>query len=198
MTRRAWLPVLIIAGLGLTGCASGTSSASKPALSTAGAGESMAGMSMAPAGSAANSASKPTATALMICGDDIKGKVTQVLKLGASPATRSSFANELYTCTYLLPMGPLVLSVQHSESKAAAGHYFDTLRTKLAPAETLDGLGEHAYGTSTGIAVVVKDNETLKVDATGLPSVFGADRQKRTDLAYEIASDVLGCWTGDE
>jgi hypothetical protein len=27
--------------------------------------------------------------------------------------------------------------------------------------------------------------------------VFGVDRQKRTDLANEIASDVLGCWTGD-
>ena len=45
--------------------------------------------------------------------------------------------------------------------------------------------------------VVVKDNETLTVDATGLPAVFGSQQQKRTDLAYEIASDVLGCWTGD-
>ena len=39
---------------------------------------------------------------------------------------------------------------------------------------------------------------TLRVDATGLPAVFGTQKQKRTDLAYEIASDVLGCWTGDE
>jgi hypothetical protein len=28
--------------------------------------------------------------------------------------------------------------------------------------------------------------------------VFGPQQQRRTDLAYEIASDVLGCWTGDE
>jgi hypothetical protein len=28
--------------------------------------------------------------------------------------------------------------------------------------------------------------------------VFGPQRQRRTDLAFEIASDVLGCWTGDD
>ena len=43
--------------------------------------------------------------------------------------------------------------------------------------------------------MVIKDNQTLKVDTTGLPPVFGPEGQKRTDLAYEIASDVLGCWT---
>ncbi len=41
----------------------------------------------------------------------------------------------------------------------------------------------------------MKDNETLVVDARRLPAVFGAEQQKRTDLATEIASDVLDCWT---
>jgi hypothetical protein len=30
-----------------------------------------------------------------------------------------------------------------------------------------------------------------------LPQEFGANGQRRTDLAYEVASDVMGCWTGD-
>jgi hypothetical protein len=201
MTRRPWLAVLIVAGLSTAGCASNQQGAqsnpSHPAGSSTAAmpmspGETMAGMTSSKA------AAKPTATALMVCGDDIKSKVQQVLKLAGSPATRSSFANDLYTCTYQLPMGPLVLSVQHSATDAAAGRYFESQRTKLAPTATLDGLGQRAYGTSSGVAVVIKDNETLQVDATGLPMVFGADQQKRTDLAYEIASDVLGCWTGDE
>ena len=198
MNRASLLPALLVAGLALSGCASTTSQAAQPAKPPTSASSSMAGMAGTSAMAMTGSASKPTATALMVCSDDIKGKVTPVLKLKASPATRDSFANELYTCTYSLPMGSLVLSVQHSSSKAAAGQYFDGLRTKLAPATTLDGLGERAYGTGTGIAVVIKDDETLEVDATGLPPVFGADQQKRTDLAYEIASDVLGCWTGDE
>ena len=49
----------------------------------------------------------------------------------------------------------------------------------------------------TGIVVVIKDDMTLTVDTTGLPTVSGPDGQRRADLAFEIASDVLGCWTGD-
>ena len=39
---------------------------------------------------------------------------------------------------------------------------------------------------------------TLTVDTTRCPPSSGASSQKRTDLAYEIASDVLGCWTGND
>jgi hypothetical protein len=28
------------------------------------------------------------------------------------------------------------------------------------------------------------------------PAVLGAQQSKRFDFAYEIASDILGCWTG--
>lgn len=133
----------------------------------------------------------------MVCGDDIKGKVGSVLKLAKPAPVKTSFKNHLFTCTYTLPMGPLVLSVKQSSTDAAAGTYFDALRKTLPPTHTLLGLGTRAYATNTGIAVVIKDNQTLRVDATGLPAVFGSEHQKRTDLAYEIASDVLGCWTGD-
>jgi len=65
-------------------------------------------------------------------------------------------------------------------------------------AEPLAGLGERAWGTPAGNAEVLKDNQILVVDTTALPAVFGANGQERTALAYEVASDVLDCWTGDE
>ncbi len=142
------------------------------------------------------SSSTPSATALMVCGADIRDKVRQVLALASPPATSDSFADGRYTCTYRLPMGPLVLSVQQSASSAAANRFFAAERTRLA-GDTLPGLGEAAFGTGNGTVLVVKDSETLTVNANGLPVVFGSQRQRRTDLAYEIASDVLGCWTGD-
>jgi hypothetical protein len=95
-------------------------------------------------------------------------------------------------------MGPMVLRVQVAPSHAAAVAAFDADRTRLAPTETLDGLGERAVGSATGVAVVLKDDEVLTVDTTALPVQFGANGQRRTDLANEIASDVLGCWTGDQ
>ena len=131
----------------------------------------------------------------MICSADIKGKVTQVLTLPAAPATHTTFIDHRYTCAYDLPMGPLVLSVHDSPNKSAARAYFTKLRPTLGATDALIGLGEDAYGTTTGTVVVLKDSQTLTVDATGLPPVFGSQKQKRTDLAYEIASDVLGCWT---
>ena len=210
MNALRWPLGLAAAGLLLTGCGggshAGTSSAHTPmsAMPMA-AGQTMAGMSMAPGETMANPTSTastgvqsmPTSTALMICSADIKGKVKEVVKLSTEPRTSSSFAHQIYTCSYQLPVGPLVLSVQHSDTKAAATTYYNEVRAELGRTEPLDGLGDKAYGAATGVTVVMKDNETLVVDARGVPAVFGADRQKRTDFANEIASDVLGCWTGD-
>jgi hypothetical protein len=57
-------------------------------------------------------------------------------------------------------------------------------------------LGERAYGTEDGRVLVLKDTQILVVDTTRLPQEFGANGPRRTDLAYEVASDVMGCWTG--
>ena len=176
-------PGLLAVSLILAGCGG-------PA-DAAGGTQSMAGMSM-PAGE-----DTPPDTALMVCGDDISSKVVQVLKLDRPPMTHSAWADPLYTCTYHLPMGEMVLSVQVAADGASAGDLFDADRTRRAPTQDLLGLGERAFGTTTGVAVVVKDNQVLTVDTTALPEVFGDNGQRRTDLANEIASDVLGCWTGD-
>jgi len=174
------LPVLI------AGCASQGSSPSA---------RSATGMSVA-AGPAA-AATAPPKTAAMVCGADIKGKVKQVLALPTSPATRSTWAKSLYTCTYSLPMGTMTLTVQVLPDAAQAGVKLDRDRAAAPDATTLAGLGQRAWGTPIGVAAVLKDNQILTVDTTRLPEVFGANDQKRTDLAIEVASDVLGCWTGD-
>jgi len=195
MTRSLTGLGLIAAGLLLAGCAS-TQAATEPASSVNATASSDNGTSSSAMASGMDSTSEPSASALMVCGNDIRGKVRQVLALTSAPAASDGFANGRYTCTYRLPPGPLVLSVQQSPSTTVADRYFAEQRARLR-GTSLPGLGTAAFGTATGTVVVVKDNETLTVDATGLPSVFGTQRQRRTDLAYEIASDVLGCWTGD-
>jgi hypothetical protein len=91
----------------------------------------------------------------------------------------------------------MTLTVHVLPGTAQAGAELDADRARTPGADTLPGLGERAWGTPAGTAVVLKDNQILTVDTTALPEVFGANDQKRTDLAYEVASDVLGCWTGD-
>jgi hypothetical protein len=138
------------------------------------------------------------ASARMICSDDIKAKVRQALQLPTAPATHDTWDGGAYTCRYALPMGEMTLSDQVFPDAATA-------RARIAAQEALDGsarplsgLGQQAYGSDRGLAVVLKDDQILTVDTTGLPERFGANDQRRTDLAYEVASDVLGCWTGDE
>ena len=185
MTVRLRTAALIAAPLLLAGCAS------------AAAGTTSAG-SAATTHAATTSAATPPANASMVCSDEIRGKVQQVLKLPALPTVHSTWIKQVYTCTYDLPVGPMVLTVQVAPTKTAANAAFQARQTATAGATQLNGLGEHAYATPNGTATVIKDAMTLTVDTTALPAVFGAEQQKRTDLAYEIASDVLGCWTGGE
>src|SRR5690349_6911821 len=150
-------PALLAIPLLLAGCG---------AAADASAGsQTTSGMSMAPG------AATPPDTALMVCGDDISSKVVQVLKLDRPPLTDSAWAAPLYTCTYHLPMGEMVLSVQVAADAAAAGDLFDADRTRRSPAQDLLGLGERAFGTTAGVAVVVKDDQMLTVDTTALPEV---------------------------
>ncbi len=86
-------------------------------------------------------------------------------------------------------------TVKGSGNPAAAKAYFTNHRATLGATETLDGLGQGSYGTKTGTVVLIKDSDTLTVDATRLPAVFGKEQSKRFDFAYELASDILGCWT---
>ena len=155
------------------------------------------------AGTTAHSHSAATAhqipaAARMICNDDIRGKVAQALRLAAPPMTHDRWADDVYTCHYALPMGDMTLSDQVFPDAGAARAHMATAQAQDRTAQPLAGLGQQAYGSSRGVTVVLKDDQILTVDTTGLPERFGASEQRRTDLANEVASDVLGCWTGGE
>lgn len=141
---------------------------------------------------------RPPALAVMVCGEEVRGDIGEILKLQATPAAASTYVNQVYVCTYRLPMGPLVLSVKQSPDAKAAHSYFQAHRRLIGATVDVAGLGEHAYRTPNGTVGLVKDDLTLTVDATGLPAQFGTENQKRTDLAYEVASVILGCWTGHD
>ncbi len=190
MTSRVNRLLLLSAALGLlTGCAgNAATTAGSPASSANPRASATAAMVM-PADAA------PSDTQALICGDEIRETVQSVLGLKSEPLASPTMMNGLYTCTYELPMGSMRLSVQHTASKAAAQIYLTDRSAKVHAEKALAGLGEGAFGTGTGVVLTVKDNEVLEVDTTALPRVFGNQGQRRTDLAYEIASDVLGCWT---
>ena len=135
----------------------------------------------------------------MVCGEEIRGRIAQILALPSVPAPSSSWAGGLYTCSYRLPGGLLVLSVKESEDPAAARAYATAAKGRLpgaVPIEGLAALGLPAYGSPAGAVVFVKDSFTLTVDATGLGGTVGPQGISRSSFAYQIATDVLACWSG--
>jgi hypothetical protein len=140
----------------------------------------------------------PSATSQMVCSTEIRQDVATLLALPALPHVASSWTNHRYTCTYHLPTGALSISVQESANRDSALAYFTGVRARSAGAETLTGVasfGLPAFQAADGTAGFVKDNMTLLVDPSALPSTVG--RSSRTEFAYTVASDILGCWNGD-
>ena len=183
--------LILLAGCGATPPATGSSGPS-PGRSNVGAGAVPASGSNAGA-----STGKPPASAAMICDADIKSKVREALSLAGPPSTEWRWSNGVYTCDYQLPMGRMSLQVTVLAGARQARTLFNADRARTPGARPLAGLGERAIGTENGTVLVLKDNQILVVDTTRLPPEFGANGQRRTDLAYEVASDVMGCWTGD-
>ncbi|MEU8960811.1 hypothetical protein AB0C89_03770 [Streptomyces sp. NPDC048491] len=143
-------------------------------------------------------ADAPSASALMVCGPEIRGDVTKILAPAHPPATTTTWTDHLYTCTYHLPGGQLVLSVKESPNTASANAYFESVRKQLGTTTQLtaaQGLGNPGYESPGGTVVILKDGKTLRADATGMPAASGPHELSRADLAYEIASDILGCWS---
>ncbi|MYV89210.1 hypothetical protein [Streptomyces sp. SID1034] len=143
-------------------------------------------------------AAAPSASALMVCGPEIRSDVVKILAPPHAPTTTTTWTDHLYTCTYHLPGGQLVLSVKESPNTASADAYFQSLRKQLGTTTQLtaaQGLGNPGYESESGTVVILKDGKTLRVDATGMPTASGPHQLSRADLAYEIASDILGCWS---
>jgi hypothetical protein len=183
MRIRSWCAGLLAVPLLLAGCAAASSDT----------GAAAAPSSPAPSGTSGDA---PSPTAAMICGDEVVGDVTAALSLSSRPATQATWTDHVYTCRYSLPTGPLVLAVKESPDRASAADYFGGQQQQLGETTAISGLGERAYQTATGTVVVLKDALTLVVDATALPEVVGDNGQRREALADQVASIVMGCWTG--
>lgn len=192
--RHGWracaLAAVTLSSVLLTACAS-TKSAAPPAAAVTGS----------PATTPTTAqASGPSAAARMICDPEIRNDVEVILGLKTAPETTTTWADQIYTCTYHLPTGRLVLTVKESPNSDSADAYFSALRRQTPMASSLTGakgLGNPGYESPAGVVVILKDGKTLKVDATGMPPVSGPNLIARADLAYEITTDILGCWTGD-
>src|SRR5579875_4151713 len=114
--------LLAAAAVSLAGCASAADSRHTPAADQMMMSPGMVmpnGSTMAPG----SPGTAPSAAAKMICTDETRDNITTVLSVAPDPNPSSTWTGGTYTCTYRLPMGPIVLSVHESADAPTAAGY---------------------------------------------------------------------------
>ena len=139
----------------------------------------------------------PSKAASMVCADEAKETVKEILALPELPATTDHWDGTAYSCTYPLAAGDFVMTVVESASDAAAVTEAAELAASLQaqPIEGLANLGLPGYQSKDGHVVFAKDNMTLHVDASALPAAVGPHGVTADKFGYEMATTILGCWT---
>jgi hypothetical protein len=142
-------------------------------------------------------ASGPSQAATMVCAEEAKQTVTEILALPATPKATDDWDGTTYSCTYPLDVGDFVMTVTESASDVDAAAMAKRLAASLqAPAiQGLANLGLPGYQSKDGNVIFAKDNMTLQVDATAFPATVGPHKVTASTFAYEMATTILGCWT---
>ncbi|WP_157884069.1 hypothetical protein [Arthrobacter alpinus] len=142
-------------------------------------------------------ATGPSQAATMVCAEEAKETVTEILALPATPKTTDHWDGTTYSCTYPLVDGDFVMTVTESANDADAATLAKQLAGSLQapPIEGLANLGLPGYQSKDGNVIFAKDNMTLHVDATSFPESVGPHKVTASKFAYEMATTILGCWT---
>lgn len=147
------------------------------------------------------SADRPSSSATMVCEEsEIRDAVKRAFQMSATPTSTHAWSasTRLYSCRWSVPHGTLRLTVQDATDPVAGRGYYRRLHDDLAgvrPIRGMDSFGFPAFDTAAGDVVFLKDGKTLHVDATRLPSSSLPPRFSRSEVAYSVASAVIGCWT---
>jgi hypothetical protein len=140
----------------------------------------------------------PSVSARMICADEARKDIaTKAVGVDTVRPLNAKWSNHVYSCDYLYRGGvKMTLSVKEMSSAAETTAYFDALGKKLGRGADLRELGEGAYQTRNGSAVVRKDYRVLLVDVSRLPARFGKPLSARSDIGDGVADTIMGCWFG--
>ena len=141
-------------------------------------------------------AATPSRSAKMICEQEAADEIAAVIGVKTTKPVVPTWSHGLYSCRYVYPNGEIALSVKELPSESATDAYFALLRRQHGEQRTWANLGQGAFVTPNGSMVVRKDYKVLFVDISRLPALFGSPRTARANAAVNVATTIMGCWTG--
>jgi len=128
-----------------------------------------------------------------VCEPMVRDSVPSSVGLPLAGNPVSAVKGDTFSCRYPFEDGTLDLSVRDLHTVPQARKYFRALRARDGIDDALTGLAEGGFTKGDGSVVAMKDAMILTVDVTALPPT----KVDRTGIAIDLASTVLGCWTGD-
>ena len=170
----------------LTGACGGSSSTTSPSASTVASGHVVRPVS-----------AQPSKSARMICSPEAQQEVlanATGVRL-TKPAT-ATWEDNLYACRYVYGANVMVVSVKELANKTETDAYVASLERQLGVTRTVP-IGPRAFLARDGSVVVQKDYKVLLVDVRDLPQKFGEPLDARENIALNVATSIMGCWTGE-
>ena len=138
----------------------------------------------------------PSKISKMVCASEAQSDIAQTLGVKASVSS-PTWVDHAYSCRYRYPDGEFVLTVKELSSWPQTLSYFTSIGREQGRAASIPNIGQGAYQTDAGWAIVRKDWKVLTVDISGLPAQFGRPPTSRGDVAVTVADLILACWAGD-
>ena len=108
----------------------------------------------------------------------------------------ATWKDDVYSCPYVYGTQIMVLSVKELANKADTDDYFASLMQQLGVSRTVP-IGPRAFVARNGSVVVQKDYKVLLVDVAKLPQQFGEPLDTRESIALNVATTIIGCWSGE-
>ena len=138
----------------------------------------------------------PSTSARMVCAPEAQRELASALGVAPVAPIAPAWADHVYSCRYVYADGVIALSVKELVDRAQTTAYYRALSARLGDTGALSGLGQGAFATTNGSAVVRKDYKVLLVDTSGLPAQFGVPPTSSADIAVTVADVIMGCWNG--
>jgi hypothetical protein len=138
----------------------------------------------------------PSGISRMVCSATAQREIAEVLGVRAS-VSRPTWVNHAYSCRYRYADGGFVMTVKELSSWPQTLAYYSGIGHTQGRTASVPNLGQGAFQTGNGSAVVRKDWKILTVNISGLPAQFGRPPTPRSDVAVTVADLILACWAGD-
>jgi hypothetical protein len=194
--------VLIGVGLALmtVSCGGGTSSTRSQQIVPPGSTNEPrpTGPTLTTAHVAQPAAATPSKSAEMICSAEAQQEIlASATGVRTTAPVTASWNDHVYSCRYVYGTDAMVLSVKELADKTETDDYFASLKQQLGVSRSVSALGDGGFVTTNGSLVIRKDFKVLLVDVAKLPQQFGDPPDTRDNIAVNVGSVIMGCWTGE-